>query len=89
MFRSLLQIQDAAAGMKTRGSSFQDAAAGTMTKGSALRRSIESQPQRSPSRAAVASKPGAAVGRMSKVMSLQRSMESQVYGGGVKFGVEM
>jgi hypothetical protein len=52
--------------MKTRGSSFQDAAAGTMNRGSALRRSKESQPQRSPSRAAVASKPGAAVGRMSK-----------------------
>ncbi len=88
MFGSLLQIQDAATGGKTRGLSFQDAAAGTMNRGSARQRSIESQPQRSPSRA-VASKPGAAVGRMSKGMSLQRSMESQVIGGGVTFWVEM
>jgi uncharacterized protein YwbE len=87
MYRSLLQIQDAAT-VRTRSSSIQDAADGKMTRGSALRRSIESQPQRSPSRAAVALKPGA-VGRMRKGMSLQRSMESQVYGGGVKFGVEM
>ena len=88
MYRSLLQIQDAAT-VRTRSSSIQDAADGKTTRGSALRRSIESQPQRSPSRAAVALKPGAAVGRMRKGMSLQRSMESQVYGGGVKFGVEM